>query len=644
MVLLVFARLKNIISNGRNNLGLPFRIGFLPGALTAGALLALAAATSPASQAATLADIGFIHGFTLRGPHADAEVYFPLPSGTTDADLAVDVTPSAAIDQLSSVTIYVGDEPLATIPTRDGARIVHLAVPARLAEGDFLHVRFAADQALRRDEQCFDNDNPSVWTHISPATSLTAAGATEAGVGTIWRNLGGEVAIAMPAEPTLADLQTGLMLATAVTARGGRPVMVPADDNRAQIRVSRSAVPLAVEFRSELVTNTLVATPRRTRGRIVVSDPAAARALVSTGPLVRSLDTAAAAGEASPGMVLSATDSISFAEMGIHPAPLSVYSTAFTNIEVPFNRLPARRRPVAIQLFGRGSAPPLEEALVVTLSVGNRLLWSQTFRGAVELDGIKVSLPEDLVRHHMMVTLRVVRVGSRRVCGADDSLTFDLRDSTRFLLADGGPNPPNFAAFSVPGDRPALVRYDIAPNVGAATIPLVASLLSDAGARPAGIDVVGPGIALDRPFVVVAQAVPAELAGTAPARIEQGRIVLERPADGTRVVLNNANRFTLVQLTAAGPNPGLWVSPGAAVTLSRPAPLSSGDVAVFDGGGALPVSFETRPNGAVVERPLTSVADQLLTRWRSELFVVGWIAVTLFTVLLILRLRRMRGR
>jgi hypothetical protein len=58
----------------------------------------------------------------------------------------------------------------------------------------------------------------------------------------------------------------------------------------------------------------------------------------------------------------------------------------------------------------------------------------------------------------------------------------------------------------------------------------------------------------------------------------------------------------------------------------------------------MPVSFTTRPEGAVVERPVTSVADQLLSRWRNELFVIGWIAVTLFTVLLILRLRRMRGR
>jgi hypothetical protein len=595
-------------------------------------------------MSATLAEIGFPNGLTLRGPHAETEVYFPLPNNASEANLSVDVTPSAAIDQLSSVTVIVNDEPLATINTRDGTRVVNVPVPARLADGDFVRVRFAADQALRRDEQCFDNDNPAVWTHVGPGTALTAAGGRDLGVGGLWRGLGGEVLIAMPGDPSLADLQTGLILATAITNRGGKPVVVSSDDARAQIRVARAAVPLSAEWRSELVANTPLAAAQAPRGRIVVSDPAAARGLVAAGAVLRGADSGSLLGEARQGLLLSAPDSISFTEMGVSAATLSVYSTAFVNFEIPFNRLPAGRRPVAIQLFGRGAAPPFEEAMVITLSVGSRLLWSQTYRGAVDLDGIRVNLPEDLVRHHMLVTLRVVRVGSRHACGSDDALMFELRGSTRFLLADGGPNPPNFAAFSMAGDKPALVRFDTNTAVGAAAIPLVARLLSDAGTRAAAIDVGGNGTALDRPFIVVAEAPPLEIAGNVPARPDLGRVVLERPAEGTRVVLTGASRLTVVQLTAAAGYAGLWVSPGGRATLARPAPLSSGDVAVFDGAGAQPVSFETRTAGAVVERPGTSVADSLLSRWRSELFVVAWIAVTLFTILIILRLRRMRGR
>ena len=595
--------------------------------------------------AVTLAEIGFRNGVTLHGPHAEFEAYFPLPNGATEANLAVDLTPSAAIDQLSSVTIYVGNEPLATINTRDGSRVVNVTVPIRLAEGDFLRVRFAADQALRRDEQCFDNDNPAVWTHIGPATAVTAAGSADLGVGALWRSLGGSVAIAMPSDPSLADLQTGLILATAITKRGGQPMIVGPDDQRAQILIARGVQPLSAEWRSELVANTPIAiNPPPQRGRIVVADPAAARGLVSAGAVLRAAEGGSLLGESRPGLVLSALDSISFAEMGVKSTTFGVYSTALINLEIPFNRLPSGRRPVAIQLFGRGAAPPFDEALVVTLSVGNRLLWSQTYRGSVELDGIRVNLPEDLVRHHMMVSLRVVRVGSKRVCGSDDALMFELRDSTRFILIDGGPNPPNFAAFSMAGDRAALVRFDVSPAAGVPTIPLVARLLSDAGARPAAIDVGGTGTALDRPFIVVAETPPLEIAGNVPARPDLGRVVLERPEDGTRVVLSGAQRFTVVQLTGTNGAAGLWLSPGSRASLARPAPLSAGDVAVFDGAGAQPLSFETRTTGAVVERPSGSVADSLLSRWRSELFVVAWIVVTLFTLLIIMRLRRMRGR
>ena len=599
-----------------------------------------------AADAAALSEIGFIHGLTLRGPHAESQVYFPLPNGSGDADLAIVMTPSAAIDQLSSVTVYVGDEPLATIPTRDGARTVHVAVPARLAEGDFLRVRFAADQALRRDEQCFDNDNPAVWTHIGPATALNVAGIGDPGIGSLWRGLGGAVSMSLPAEPTLADLQTGLILATAITQRGGKPSMVGADDPRARIRVGRASVPLSVEWRSELVANSSLAQPvPQTRfGRILVADPGAARALVAAYGTLGASQTAQISGEIRPALALSSTDSISLAEMGLHPATLGVYGTAFVAMEIPFDRLPTGRHPVAMQLFARGTQPPLDEALVVTLSVGNRLLWSQTYRNAVELDGVRINLPEDLVRHHMLVTLRVVRVGSHRVCGADDALTFDLRDTSRFLLADGGTSPPNFAAFAMPGDHAALVRYDVPPISGVASIPLVARLLSDAGARAAALDVVGPGVALDRPFIVVAQAPPSELAGNAPARPEQGRVVIDRPGEGTRVLISGASAYTVVQLTTAGVIPGLWVSPGAAATLAHPSPLSAGDVAVYDSTGALPVSFETRTAGAFVEQPRGTVAEGLLQRWRSELFVIAWIAVTLFVLLVVLRLRRNRVR
>ena len=595
------------------------------------------------ARAAALSDIGFQHGLTLRGPHATAEVYFPLPNGVVDADLAIDLYPSVAIDPLSTLTVIVDDEPLATIGTRDGSRLVHIPIPRRLAQTDFLRVRFASDQALRRDEQCFDNDNPAVWTHIGPRTSLNATGSGEPGIGAIWRELSGEVAISLPTEPTLADIQTALILSVALVKRGAQPSITAPDDPRAKIRVGPGQAPIAVAWRSELsaAIGAGPLAPSRV-ARLTVATPAAARALVSAGATMRGVAASDADGEPSPTPAPSAANSVSLAEIGVHPATLEVFSTAQVTMEIPFDRLPAARHPVALQLFGRAAAPPLEEALVVTVSASGRLLWSQTFRGSADLDGVHVDLPDPVVRNHMPVTLRVVRVGTRRVCGADDALAFDLRDSTRVLFGEGYTPPVNFAGLAMPADRPALVRVDVAPPAVAAAVPLLARLLSDAGARPPAIDVVDGSAALDRPFIVVADLAPKEITAGAPARPELGRVVLDRPSDGTRVVLTDTNRLTVVQVALANGVPGLWLSPGARATLANPAPLSNGDVAVFDGVSPVPIAFDTHTQSVVVERPMGSMTDSLLTRWRSELFVVTWIAITLLAVWVILRLRRAR--
>jgi hypothetical protein len=50
----------------------------------------------------------------------------------------------------------------------------------------------------------------------------------------------------MPSDPSLADLQTGLILATAITKRGGQPMIVGPDDQRAQIRAEELDQPLVL--------------------------------------------------------------------------------------------------------------------------------------------------------------------------------------------------------------------------------------------------------------------------------------------------------------------------------------------------------------------------------------------------------------
>ncbi len=585
-----------------------------------------------AAQANSLRELGFPEGFVLRGPRAEVEAFFPLPSNPSRTELVLDLQPSPMLDAYSSIVVYIGESPLVALPLKDGARIERIPVPPALARGEFLQVRLVADQALRRDDLCFDNDSPGVYTRISADSRLeTAAEGTE-GVGTVWRRLAGRVPMALPVPPSLQDLEAAVTLATALYSRGAEPVMVGPTDPTALIRIGRANTPLTLEQVAGAAAGTW---------RLRVADTAAARALVSAAPMMRTLESVVARGEPGSVAVAASAESVAFSEIGVRPQQVAIYSMGTLTFELPFDRLPPGRHPVALQLFGRGPATPLDEALAISLSVGGRLLWSNTYRGVVELDGVQVALPADLLRHRMTVTLRLARLGSRRACGSDDALPFQLRDTSRVLLADGYAGSSDFGGFAVNGERPALVRVDVPPSDAVAAVPLLGRLLNGAAARPQAIEVAG-GASLSRPFILLSRAAPAEIGGAGLLRPDLGRVVLDDQRNGARVEVAPASGMTLVQLVAAGSVPGLWVSPGSEASLRDPAGLTLGNVAVFD-GQLRPVVFDTRRPSVAVEEARFTAEATLLDRWRNELFLLAWVLIILLAVVAVVRLRRRRG-
>ena len=273
-----------------------------------------------------------------------------------------------------------------------------------------------------------------------------------------------------------------------------------------------------------------------------------------------------------------------------------------TTIELPFDRLPAGVHPVALELFGRGASALPDEAVAVTLTVAGQLLWTHTFQGAVELDDVRVALPQTLVRHRMAITVRAARLGRGIGCAQAGALAFDLRDTTRVVLGAGYVQPTDFASVAMASDRSALVRIDGTPASAVASIPLLARMLASAGARPGAIDVAGHEMPLDRPFIVLADVPPFDIAQGAPIRPDLGRVVLQRPGENVQVVLADTGRLTTIQLAVAGTVPGIWLSPGAASTLSPPPALTDGDVAILDGVSPTPIVFDTRVPGTIAER------------------------------------------
>ncbi len=596
-------------------------------------LVLLASLVLPASGAVanSLRELGFPEGFVLRGPRAEVETFFPLPSNPSRVVLALDFQPSPMLDAFSSIVVYIGESPLIALPLKDGARVERIDIPPALARGEFLQVRLVADQALRRDDLCFDNDSPGVYTRIGSESRLEYQAEGTEGVGTVWRRLAGRVPMSLPAPPSLPDLEAAVTLATALYNRGAEPVMVGPGDPSALIRIGRANTPLALEP---------VAGAAGT-WRLRVADTSAARALVAAAPMMRTLDSVVARGEPGTVAVAASAESVAFSEIGIRPQQVAVYSAGSLTFELPFDRLPPGRHPTALQLFGRGPMTPTDEAMAISLTVGGRLLWSNTYRGAVELDGVRVALPPDLLRHRMTVTLRLARLGARRACGSDDALPFQLRDTSRVILADGYAGASDFGGFAVNGERPALVRVDIPPSDAVAAVPLLGRLLNGAAARPQAIELTS-GAALSRPFVLLSRAAPADIAGAGLLRPDLGRVVLDDQRNGARVEVAPAAGMTLVQLVSAGSVPGLWVSPGAEASLRAPAGLTLGNVAVFD-GQVRPVVFDTRrPTVAVEEARFTTEAT-LLDRWRNELFILAWVLIILLAVVAVVRLRRRRG-
>lgn len=594
----------------------------------AGLAVALGAFAAGPAPADTLEDLGFVNGLVLQGSRSTREVYFPMPANPLRPELRVEVNPSPLLDQLSSVQVLANDFPVASIPLRDGQTTHTIPIPPALAQYDYLRIRFAADQALQRDVLCFDNDTPAVWSHILPQTRLTVDADGEEGVGVVWRRLTGTVPISLPTSPTMQDVEAALALSVSLVGRGAKPVMVGPGDSTARIVIGRGSAPLAVEAMPGGGT------------RLRVADSAAARALTEASGAMRVIPAAVGVGAATS--LAATTDRVTFADLGVGLSEVNVFSEGTMDVEIPFNNLPPGRRPVALRLFGRGPVMPPNNAMSVTMRVGQRIIWSETYRDLVSMNGVLIPLPEEFTQHRMSIRLRLARIGFRPAC--DSSFLFALSPASEVVLGEGFPRPTDFNGFYVSADRPALVRVDVPSHEAVASIPAMATILSRAGARAHAIEV-NSGTRLDRPFLLLARTAPSELNVRGLLRPDLGRVVLQDERNGARVEISPAAGLTVVQVADAGGIPGLWFSPGSERSLATPAVLSTGNVAVLD-GSRLPASFDTRRQQVSVEEARTLEARgalSFLSQWRTELFIAGWVLLTVLVLLAVLRMRRKKG-
>ncbi len=582
------------------------------------------------AQAGTLDDLGYTTGLTLNGPDAAKTVYFPLGEGAQGAVLTIRFSASGALTPHSSLTVLVNGVPLATLPDSAAAAPVMLNIPAQFTKGAFLQVSFAADQSVDDQDVCYDNDNPAVWTLIDATTSLQPNFTAAQGVGAVWQGLGAPLTIALPDKPSTGDIETALVLSTALVERGIAPYIGGTPDS-ASIVINPAVTGLSVSKSGQGTV------------QLQVPNAAAARALITLAPALRAVTVSSATSS----LVLNAkpdATTLTFGDLGFEPGVISVKQDAMMALPLPFAAIPAGSHAQGLILYGRGSAVPQGETEIVSVEVGGNVVWSAAFQNEVDLDGQRVNLPEKFVASGAPVSLHIVRIKRNEACGKYAPLTFSLQDNSALVLGNGNPAPQRFAGFNVLAGGTVPVLTDLPPANLRAAIPLVAELLGAAHANPIAVTLGGTAKSPQVPFILISHQA-ANVVSVAPIPQPTGNITLPLPDQEASAVLPEAANFSVLQLVSSGSDdarvPGLWLSPGPASSLAQAALPGDGNVALYDGSSA-PATFVTLLHSAVFVTQPTTLAQTILRHWNAELLAAAWLILTVLAVIIFVRRRRIK--
>ncbi|WP_459696481.1 cellulose biosynthesis cyclic di-GMP-binding regulatory protein BcsB [Acidisoma sp. C75] len=573
------------------------------------------------AAAATLSDLGYPQGLTLTAKRHSITLFFPLPEQAETARLTLNLRSSSLLGPRAGLTILAEDQPLLTVAGDRLDAPLSVSIPPSLLHSRYLRVTFQLSPASATLE-CQD-DAAALWVDVEPKTELTATSSAPQGVGAVWRQMQAPLAIALPAKPQPRDIETALILATALVERGITPSFAPSATPA--IRVDPAAPALAV-------------TATGTAQALTVPSPAAARALIAGAGALSGSTTSAAASLAPQPIV---GNRASFAALGIGSVAIPVGETAQFNIPLPTPAIPAQEHATALILNGQGETLPPGQSLAIALHLGAALLWSEAFRGVPRLDHIRIPLPDTLLASGARPFLTFTRSPAPAPCMRQSKVVFSLLDSSAFLLGAGRLHPARLAAFSVAGGGATPLLLDLPPAEAAPSLPLLAQLLGAAGAQPGQITLAPPGMAPVAPFLVLSRTMPS-LISAAPLPDPRARLDLSLPAEGLSLALPDpASRSVLQLVSTAQGIPGLWLSPGSAASLTQAVLPGDGDVALYDGSGQA-ATFETTARHAAAPLPPGASLTMLLQRWKGVIILVLWMVALALTVVFVIGRRKPR--
>lgn len=603
--------------------------------------------------------LGYRDGFALEGDRGSRSLFLPLPAGVdvAKAQLVFDVEFGELLIPASAVAFRVNGVPRRAVSRGTGSLNQRIEIPLAGADLERPFARVDLDYTLfLNQDTCFSRQIAGAYVRFAPGSGVAALARDPLPdtVRAAWSLLPPEVVVAAPlAQLTPAEFQALFALATALQreARRVRLVALPESGGAGDAHIVVAPAERFGEAAAGSANLRLVRSGSGTRpGRaFILVDSARGEAAVAMlqQPWRHAAGTAAidiAEARAWP-RPRQPDDTVTLAHLGFADSERSFTTQAEWHIALPWGPLGNAQRPsrAALDVY----APRLKSRgpTVVSAWYNDRLVFSEAMRGEGGRERFEFELPRVQLRARN--NLRVV---AQRDEAADDcklvQAAFPLSISPTSLIETQPLNerPATFAEL-VP--HQGQLRLYVGKDALAAAdrvVPLLVGLgqhfWPDAAAPR--VTLFEPGVELnpDGAFFVVGDP---RWNPEAPVRFDQGRVRVRSAATGeplTELDFAGDSGATVLQMTQASGQGGAWLRSGDGWRSAPSARLLFEDenVALLDPRGTGLALRVGAARDYRIDYPETRGWFDATGKWRTALFVLGWLVLA--ALLLILFRRR----
>lgn len=608
------------------------------------------AASSPAAAAAvSVADLGFLGGWTFEGLGAhQRSFHFPIPQHTPirEARFRLGYTAAAGLMPHSILRVEVNGQPLHSRQLHhEGSQWIELSIPQEAFRGekrDFISLTLHAS-LLMTDDRCIDERVRAGFLHLDPSSSLQLTlGATDDTISGAWERLPRHTTVSLSADADELSFVNALQVTHQLIREGkqveithlpqlGDILIAPA----AELETALGKQAGGAEAWASADANAnlrLLNLPGRQIITLAPEDRHAPAALTGSGwlPLAHAPATTVRRAESLHSQPPASAEEIALSRLSKDWEIREVARGAEWHVPLGANRTPVGLIPDRLRLIVTSPALFDPTPMMLYAYVGNTLQDARALKGGTEeitlhfkqhsmrgiIDDLRLEVRRDpsTAPCSTMITTHPVQISP------DSSIVF-ARDGRG--VQDFGDLPRAFSGGANLIIAPELVHQ------AESTLPFIARLLL-ANQYPLQADLVTIANApadVSRPFMLFsghAQDVKQQT-----VHFDRGQITVQDSEGGTILDMSAPEKTAVAQLVEQSGHPGLWVRPFASGALPS-APASAleltFDKAAFinDHGIALSLPAE-RADFARVEYPVYRGWLDFLSAYRYWFMAIGWL-------------------